>query len=113
MTWGVLFGLPVRLLVFLTETALIIVSNLRDESIVDLLSLETTSEVHRSDLLGFEDAREYIFVHPIPECYKNPVGGKVVAPTFLAHLAVELDWVKLEIGCRLMARSIITAALCE
>ena len=110
MTWGVLLSLPVCLLVFLTESTLVLASSLRDESVVHLLRLETTSEVHRSDLFRPKGATEYIFAHIVFESCKDPVGGKVAAPTFHADLVMELDRVAFGTSCGFLARSIIATA---
>jgi len=111
VTWGVLLGLPVCLLIFLTNSTFVIVPNLRDEPVVHLPRLETTSKVHRSDLLGCKDAAQYIYGHPILEYYKDPVCGEVAIPALPAYFIMEPDWVTFKVSGGLFARSIVTAAV--
>jgi len=110
VTWGVLLGLPVCLLVSLTKFALIHFPNLRDEPVVYLLRLETAFEVHGGDLLGLESTAQYVFAHPILECCEKPVSGKVAAAAFFADFVMELHWVVFEVSWVFFSRSIIAAA---
>ena len=89
-TWSILLGLPVCHLIFLTQPAFVIVPNLRDEP---LPRLDTTSGVHRSDLLGCKDTTQCIYGHPILEYYKGTVRGKVAVPALPAYFIMEPDWV--------------------
>ena len=111
VTWGVLFGLPVRLLIFTAQPTLIPVSIFHDEPIVYLPRLETTRKVHRGDLSWLEGAAQYIFVHTMLEGCKYPICRKVAAPACFADFVMELDWVGFKICRRLSARPIVTAIL--
>jgi hypothetical protein len=110
VTWGVLLGLPVRLLVFPTKFALIHFPNLRDEAVVYLLRLETAFEVHRSNLLGLKNTAQYVCAHPILECCEEPVGRKVAAAAFFADFVMKLHWVAFEVSWGFFPRSIVAPA---
>ena len=113
MTWSIFLGLPVCLLVLFTKPTFVVIPNLRDEPVVHLPRLETTSKVHHNDLLGCKGAIQYTLSHPILENYEGPFCGKVAVPTLPAYFIMELDWVMFEVSSRFFARSIVTTAIWE
>ena len=106
MPWGVLLILPPRSFTLPAKSTLVAVVNFRDEAIVRLMRLKTTSEVHQVDFCAIEGTEKRLCGHTILEYRYDPVNCKGSASSPPAGF-FEFEGIGLEWGCGFLPRSIV------
>ena len=110
MPWGVFLMLPPRSLTLLAKPTLVAPANFRNESIVRLVRLKTTREVHLVNLFTLKDAEKCLRGYTVHESRYDPVNCEGTASSPSAGF-LEFEGIGLEMRCTLFPRSIVTPFL--
>jgi len=71
--YGILHMLPPHSVLFLAKATLVALANFREESVVRLVRLKTTREVHLVNLFALKDTEKRLYGYTMLESRQDPV----------------------------------------